>query len=193
MATGRNFTVEEAHTLGLVNEILPEADFRAAVHRYAQQFVPPKRAAKSVGMIKRAVVSGLEGSFSDGLGSNGSSSNSSSAPRTPKKGSRRSSKSARRSSAEVVFFFFRFVAAASQASRASQAPRCVASRAKLKRRLPASADELGFEPSADRHFLSVREQFGAREAAPARFRKRLQRGLQERNFVFIGSLRLTMN
>jgi enoyl-CoA hydratase/carnithine racemase len=34
---------------------------------YARQFVPPNKAAKAVGHIKRAVQSGLEASFGDGL------------------------------------------------------------------------------------------------------------------------------
>jgi len=34
---------------------------------YAREYLPPKRASKAVGHIKRAVVSGLEMSFQDGL------------------------------------------------------------------------------------------------------------------------------
>jgi len=67
MATGKTMTMEEAHALGLVNEVFDAATFDADVLRYAQSFLPPARAAKAVGLIKRAVVSGLEASFSEGL------------------------------------------------------------------------------------------------------------------------------
>ena len=66
MATGRNFGFEEARVLGLVNEIV-EGDFDAGVHAYASQFLPPGKASKAVGHIKRAVQSGLEMSLADGL------------------------------------------------------------------------------------------------------------------------------
>ena len=66
MATGRNFSFEEAKALGLVNEIV-EGDFDAGVRAYASQFLPPGRASKAVGHIKRAVQSGLEMSLADGL------------------------------------------------------------------------------------------------------------------------------
>ena len=67
MATGKTMTMEEAHGLGLLHEVFDAATFDADVLRYAQQFLPPGRAAKAVGLIKRAVVSGLEASFSEGL------------------------------------------------------------------------------------------------------------------------------
>ncbi|HVQ34429.1 MAG TPA: enoyl-CoA hydratase/isomerase family protein [Candidatus Bathyarchaeia archaeon] len=67
MATARTMTVEEAQALGLVHEVFDAATFDADVLRYAQQFLPPGRASKAVGLIKRAVVSGLEASFSEGL------------------------------------------------------------------------------------------------------------------------------
>lgn len=66
MATGRNFTFEEGMALGLVNEIL-DGDFDEKVREYARQFVPPARASKAVGHIKRAVQSGLEVPMLDGL------------------------------------------------------------------------------------------------------------------------------
>jgi enoyl-CoA hydratase/carnithine racemase len=37
------------------------------VLEYARGFVPPRRAGKAVGLIKRAVQSGLEGAFHEGL------------------------------------------------------------------------------------------------------------------------------
>ena len=67
MATGRTFSFEEAAELGLVHEIFDQDEFDAKVEEYARQFLPPGRAAKAVGLIKRAVVSGLEMSFTDGL------------------------------------------------------------------------------------------------------------------------------
>jgi len=67
MVTGKTFSAEEALAMGLVNEIFDEPDFMAAVMRYAQTFVPPNRASRAVGLIKRAVVSGLEVPFESGL------------------------------------------------------------------------------------------------------------------------------
>ncbi|MCB9645268.1 MAG: enoyl-CoA hydratase/isomerase family protein [Deltaproteobacteria bacterium] len=67
MVKGKTFSVEEAQALGLVNEIFEAEDFSTQVAAYAQQFVPPNRASKAVGHIKRAVQSGLEMAFSDGL------------------------------------------------------------------------------------------------------------------------------
>jgi len=67
MATGRTFSVDEAQALGLVHELFDAATFDADVTEYASRFLPPSRAAKAVGLIKRAVVSGLEGGFHEGL------------------------------------------------------------------------------------------------------------------------------
>ena len=72
MATGRLMTFEDAHALGLVNEVWSEEhvngqSFRDAVLAYAKQFTPPHTASKSVGHIKRAVQSGLEVGFHEGL------------------------------------------------------------------------------------------------------------------------------
>jgi enoyl-CoA hydratase/carnithine racemase len=64
MALGTNLTVEEAHALGLVNEILDE-DYD--VKAYAKKFVPPAKAARAVGAIKRAVISGLDTTLANGL------------------------------------------------------------------------------------------------------------------------------
>ena len=41
--------------------------FDAKVMEYAKQFVPPGKASKAVGRIKRSVQSGLEVSFSEAL------------------------------------------------------------------------------------------------------------------------------
>jgi enoyl-CoA hydratase len=67
MVKGTNLSVDEAHGLGLVNEVLDDAGFREAALRYAQGFVPPHKASRAVGLIKRAVVSGLEVPFESGL------------------------------------------------------------------------------------------------------------------------------
>ncbi len=67
MVTGRTFDFEEALELGIINYILEGEDFMAEVMEYARQFVPPRGAAKAVGRIKRAVCSGLEIPFSEGL------------------------------------------------------------------------------------------------------------------------------
>src|SRR4051812_18023463 len=48
MAEGATFSVDEAKQLGLVNAIV--TDF----HEYARKFVPPAKASKAVGLIKRA-------------------------------------------------------------------------------------------------------------------------------------------
>jgi enoyl-CoA hydratase len=72
MTTGSLLTFEEARALGLVNQVWGEAElngqsFRDALVGYARQFTPPHRASKAVGHIKRAVQSGLEMSFAEGL------------------------------------------------------------------------------------------------------------------------------
>ena len=72
MATGRLMSFDEAQALGLVNEVWGDAElagrsFRDAVLQYATQFTPPHAASKSVGHIKRAVQSGLEVGFHEGL------------------------------------------------------------------------------------------------------------------------------
>jgi enoyl-CoA hydratase/carnithine racemase len=72
MATGSLFTFEDAREIGLVNHVWGDAElkgraFAQAVHEYAVQFTPPNKAAKAVGHIKRAVQSGLESSFAEGL------------------------------------------------------------------------------------------------------------------------------
>ena len=58
MVEGRNLSVSEAQALGLVNRVVDGEDFLAGVLAYAREFVPPGRASRAVGHIKRAVVSG---------------------------------------------------------------------------------------------------------------------------------------
>ena len=67
MATGTTFSFEEAKTMGLVNHVWDADGFDAKVMEYARQFVPPNKASKAVGRIKRAVQSGLEVPFSESL------------------------------------------------------------------------------------------------------------------------------
>lgn len=67
MTTGRLMEFEEAKELGLVNDVLPAENFWEKVLEYAGQFVPPNRASKAAGAIKRAVHSGFEAAFNEGL------------------------------------------------------------------------------------------------------------------------------
>jgi len=67
MALGKTFDFEEALELGLINHIFESGVFREKALEYAKQFVPPARASKSVGHIKRAVQTGLELPFQDAL------------------------------------------------------------------------------------------------------------------------------
>ncbi len=67
MVTGNLMTFEEAAEIGLVNHVFASETFDADVHEYCAQFVPPLKASKAVGRIKRAVCSGVEVPFSEGL------------------------------------------------------------------------------------------------------------------------------
>lgn len=67
MVEGRTFDFDEALELGLVNKIYEDEDFFENVMDYARQFVPPNKASRAVGRIKRAVCSGVEVPFSEGL------------------------------------------------------------------------------------------------------------------------------
>jgi enoyl-CoA hydratase/carnithine racemase len=67
MIAGTLMSFDEAHALGLVNAVLAADRFRERALEYASEFVPPKKASKAVGAIKRSVASGLEASFSEGL------------------------------------------------------------------------------------------------------------------------------
>ena len=69
MAEGATFSVEDAKALGLVNAVIdaPPADFRARALEYARRFVPPAKASRAVGFIKRAVTSGIEMTLESGL------------------------------------------------------------------------------------------------------------------------------
>ena len=72
MVTGTLMTMDEAATAGLVHqvwgeEVLAGRTFRETVVDYAVTFTPPHRASMAVGHIKRAVQSGAEAAFSEGL------------------------------------------------------------------------------------------------------------------------------
>ena len=72
MVTGRLMTFDEAATLGLVTEVweaeqLAGRSFLEAALAYAREFTPPNKASGAVGRIKRAVQSGPEAGFSEGL------------------------------------------------------------------------------------------------------------------------------
>jgi len=58
MASGRNFEFEEAHALGLVNQVLPAESFWDDVIAYARTLCLPNRAALAAGAIKRACQTG---------------------------------------------------------------------------------------------------------------------------------------
>jgi enoyl-CoA hydratase len=69
MAEGATVEMDEAKALGLVNAVLdvPADGFRQAALEYARRFVPPAKAARAVGFIKRAVTTGLEVGLEQGL------------------------------------------------------------------------------------------------------------------------------
>ncbi len=67
MVTGRTFSFEEAAEMGLVNHIFETENYWQQVVEYARQFLPPHKASKAVGRIKRAVQSGMEISFQESL------------------------------------------------------------------------------------------------------------------------------
>jgi len=72
MATGRLMSMEEAKTLGIVHDVWGDAElqgrsFNDAVIEYARQFTPPGKASRAVGRMKRAVQSGAEAGFLEGL------------------------------------------------------------------------------------------------------------------------------
>jgi enoyl-CoA hydratase/carnithine racemase len=67
MLSGRLFSFEEAASMGIVQQVLEGPDFLGEVRTYAAQFLPPGKAAKAVGLIKRAVQTGAELPFQDAL------------------------------------------------------------------------------------------------------------------------------
>jgi len=69
MAEGATFAIDEAKSLGLVNAVVdaPAGEFRSRALEYARKFVPPGKASRAVGLIKRAVTTGLEVGIEQGL------------------------------------------------------------------------------------------------------------------------------
>ena len=72
MIHGNLMSMDDAAALGLVNEVWDDAalggrSFEDAIVEYATHFVPPNKASRAVGRIKRALQSGLEAGFSEGL------------------------------------------------------------------------------------------------------------------------------
>src|SRR5215470_1151428 len=66
-ATGRMIAFEEALDFGLINDIFEGDDFFERILDYARQFVAPNKPSKAVGLIKRAIQTGLELSQNDAL------------------------------------------------------------------------------------------------------------------------------
>ena len=67
MASGRTFGFEEAQRLGIVNEILDAEGFMQRALDYSRQYLPPGKASRAVGLIKRSVQTGLELPLSEAL------------------------------------------------------------------------------------------------------------------------------
>ncbi|HKK27937.1 MAG TPA: enoyl-CoA hydratase/isomerase family protein [Gemmatimonadota bacterium] len=67
MAEGRTFGFDDALDLGLVNKVFEADGFMDRIMEYARGFTPPEKAPRAVGRIKRAVCSGCEVPFSEGL------------------------------------------------------------------------------------------------------------------------------
>lgn len=70
MATGETFGFDRAEALGIVNKVIEaesHEDFMSQAMDYARQFTTPNKAAKAVGLIKRAVQSGAELPFESSL------------------------------------------------------------------------------------------------------------------------------
>ena len=72
IAIGRLLSMDEAKTVGIVHDVWGDGElagrtFADAVVEYARQFTPPNKASRAVGRIKRAVQSGVESGFAEGL------------------------------------------------------------------------------------------------------------------------------
>jgi enoyl-CoA hydratase/carnithine racemase len=67
MLTGQLYTFEEAAGFGLIHAILPAEEFTERALEYARAFTPPRTASRAVGLIKRAVQSGVEMGMGEGL------------------------------------------------------------------------------------------------------------------------------
>ncbi|HKA92072.1 MAG TPA: enoyl-CoA hydratase/isomerase family protein [Haliangiales bacterium] len=67
MARGATLSVDEALAAGIVSHVFDEADFWPRVLELARSFCPPAKAARAVGRIKRAVVTGWDVPLESGL------------------------------------------------------------------------------------------------------------------------------
>ena len=67
MVTGNLISFEEGKELGLINQIFEGDNFMEQIMEYAKEFTSPNKASGAVGRIKRAVCSGVEVPFSEGL------------------------------------------------------------------------------------------------------------------------------
>ena len=72
LISGRLMSMDDALALGVVTEVWGEPELKGrpfldAVVEYARQFTPPNKASLAVGRIKRALQSGLEAGFGEGL------------------------------------------------------------------------------------------------------------------------------
>jgi enoyl-CoA hydratase/carnithine racemase len=67
MATGATIDADEAHRLGMINEVWDKDGFFDRVKDYAKTFCPPARASMAVGLLKRAVQTGAELPLEAGL------------------------------------------------------------------------------------------------------------------------------
>jgi enoyl-CoA hydratase/carnithine racemase len=67
IVTGQTLDFDRACELGLVHHVFERDTFWDRVRDYAQQFVPPGRASRAVGAVKRAVQTGLEVGFEQGV------------------------------------------------------------------------------------------------------------------------------
>jgi enoyl-CoA hydratase len=68
IATGRTFSFDEALEMGMVHYVYDRDTYWDDVMAYAQQFVPPNKAARAVGRIKRSCIAGCEMGFKEALG-----------------------------------------------------------------------------------------------------------------------------
>ena len=67
MVTGNLLSFEEGKELGLINQLFEGDNFMEQIMEYAKEFTSPNKASGAVGRIKRAVCSGVEVPFSEGL------------------------------------------------------------------------------------------------------------------------------
>ncbi|MCH7760964.1 enoyl-CoA hydratase/isomerase family protein [candidate division TA06 bacterium] len=67
MTTGMTLSFEDALEIGLVHHVYEQEGFLEKVKEYAKQFLPPGKASKAVGAIKRSVQVGLEAPLMEAL------------------------------------------------------------------------------------------------------------------------------